>query len=40
MSLRIPIIRILDLCGRLGIDIEGHIKYKMEYNSTKTLPTW
>ena len=29
------IIRILDLCGRLGIDIEGHIKYKMEYNSTR-----
>ena len=29
------IIRILDLCGRLGIDIEGHIKYKMVYNSTR-----
>ena len=29
------IIRILDLCGKLGIDIEGHIKYKMEYNSTR-----
>ena len=29
------IIRILDLCGRLCIDIEGHIKYKMVYNSTR-----
>lgn len=28
-------IRILDVCGAKGIDIEKHIKLKMEYNSTR-----
>lgn len=28
-------IRLLDLCGYLKIDIEGHIKAKMWYNSTR-----
>lgn len=29
------IIRILDLCGGMGIDIEWHIKSKMKYNTTR-----
>lgn len=29
------IIRILDMCEGLGIDIETHIKLKMEYNKTR-----
>lgn len=29
------IIRLFDLCGGLGIDIESHIKYKLEYNSKR-----
>jgi hypothetical protein len=29
------IIRCLDLCGKLGIDIEGHIIAEMNYNSTR-----
>jgi NTP pyrophosphatase (non-canonical NTP hydrolase) len=29
------IIRVLDLCGHLGIDIERHVKLKMEYNETR-----
>ena len=29
------IIRILDMCGAYGIDIERHIKLKMEYNETR-----
>ena len=28
-------IRLGDLCGYLGIDIESHIKAKMEYNKTR-----
>lgn len=28
-------IRLLDLCGHLGIDIDAHIKHKMWYNSTR-----
>lgn len=28
-------IRLFDLCGGLGIDIEEHIKIKMEYNKTR-----
>lgn len=28
-------IRLADLCGYLNIDIEKHIKYKMQYNATK-----
>ncbi len=30
------IIRILDLCGGLGIDIEWHIAAKMRYNATRS----
>jgi NTP pyrophosphatase (non-canonical NTP hydrolase) len=29
------VIRIGDLCGRLGIDLEGLIEVKMKYNSTR-----
>ena len=29
------IIRILDLCGAKGIDIEKHIELKMKYNETR-----
>ena len=29
------IIRILDLCGAHGIDIEKHIELKMKYNATR-----
>jgi len=29
------VIRMLELCGFLCIDIESHIKYKMEYNKTR-----
>lgn len=29
------IIRILDLCGAKGIDIEKHIELKMKYNATR-----
>lgn len=29
------IIRILDLCGAKGIDIEKHIELKMKYNQTR-----
>jgi NTP pyrophosphatase (non-canonical NTP hydrolase) len=29
------IIRVLDLCAFKGIDIEGHIKAKMRYNSMR-----
>lgn len=28
-------IRILDLCGHLGIDIEKHIAKKLEYNKSR-----
>ena len=28
-------IRLFDLCGALGIDIDRHIQLKMEYNSTR-----
>ena len=29
------IIRLLDLCGHLSIDIEKHIKLKLEYNKNR-----
>ncbi|MDR1340654.1 MAG: hypothetical protein LBK58_11480, partial [Prevotellaceae bacterium] len=29
------IIRTLDLCGHLGIDIERHIEMKMKYNESR-----
>lgn len=29
------IIRLLDLCGKMGIDIEYHIQQKMRYNGTR-----
>lgn len=29
------VIRILDLCGRKGIDIEKHIELKMKYNAAR-----
>lgn len=29
------VIRIFDLCKKMGIDIIKHIKYKMEYNKTR-----
>lgn len=29
------IIRILDLCSGLGIDIATHVSYKLEYNKTR-----
>jgi NTP pyrophosphatase (non-canonical NTP hydrolase) len=29
------IIRILDLCGHIGIDIDRHIKFKMQYNELR-----
>ena len=29
------VIRVLDLCGALGIDLEGMIELKMTYNATR-----
>jgi len=29
------IIRILDLCGYMGVDIEFHVEQKMKYNETR-----
>lgn len=29
------VIRIADLCGYMGIDLEGVIREKMEYNATR-----
>ena len=29
------IIRLLDMCGNLGIDIDKHINYKLGYNLTR-----
>lgn len=29
------VIRIFDLCGRIGIDLEFHVDQKMRYNSTR-----
>jgi len=29
------VIRIADLCGYMGIDLESHVKAKMKYNSTR-----
>ena len=29
------IIRLLDLCGKMNIDIENHIREKMAYNATR-----
>ncbi len=29
------IIRLLDLCGKMNIDIESHIREKMAYNATR-----
>jgi len=29
------LIRVLDLCGYKGIDIESHVKAKMRYNATR-----
>jgi NTP pyrophosphatase (non-canonical NTP hydrolase) len=29
------IIRALDLCGHLGIDIEKHVELKMQYNKSR-----
>jgi len=31
------IIRLLDLCGALNIDIETHVKLKTEYNKTRSF---
>lgn len=31
------VIRILDLCGAKGIDIEKHIELKMKYNATREM---
>lgn len=31
------IIRLLDLCGALGIDIDNHIQMKMEYNQSRPI---
>ena len=30
-------IRLFDLCGGLGIDIEKHIDFKLRYNSTRSF---
>jgi len=30
------VIRVADLCGRLGIDLESEIKTKMAYNATRS----
>ena len=30
------VIRIFDLCGRLGIDLEEAIRVKMDYNETRS----
>ncbi len=29
------VIRLLDMCGARGIDLENHIRYKLEYNETR-----
>lgn len=29
------VIRIFDMCEGMGIDLEKHIKYKMQYNKTR-----
>ena len=29
------VIRLLDMCGGIGIDIDTHIKLKLEYNKTR-----
>lgn len=29
------VIRILDFCGGFGIDIENHVKWKLDYNKTR-----
>ncbi len=29
------VIRILDMCGARGIDLESHIRYKLMYNETR-----
>ena len=29
------VIRLLDMCGGLGIDIDTHIRLKLEYNKTR-----
>ena len=29
------VIRIADMCGYLGIDLEKHIELKMKYNATR-----
>ncbi len=29
------VLRVTDLCGLLGIDLESHIKAKMRYNATR-----
>lgn len=29
------VIRLLDMCGAMGIDLEYHIKNKLEYNKTR-----
>lgn len=31
------IIRLLDLCGALGIDIDNHVQMKMEYNESRPI---
>lgn len=30
------LIRILDLCGKMEIDIESHVRLKMKYNQTRS----
>ena len=29
------VIRLLDMCGGLGIDIDAHVRLKLEYNKTR-----
>lgn len=29
------VIRLLDMCGGLGIDIDTHVRLKLEYNKTR-----
>ena len=31
------VIRLLDLCGSMGIDIQRHIELKLEYNATRSI---